>query len=247
MRFLRRKVLALIGCTALAVCALASPTRAAMVTYGLTPYTGSSASVHVKFEDLPDNAMNPNDDDVRVTVTVIPNPNIGDIRGVFLNSTTDAAAFLGGLTATGANVTQLVVGQNSVTTAGGGNNTNPEGPFDIGIEIGTPGIGGDDIQVTTFVLSHSSSSLNIGMFTTATDLVSQNSPLALLMAVRLTSVGVGETRTGSSKLGADGPEDIIPTDPVNPVPEPTSLVLGAFGAASCLVAGYRRRRARATA
>jgi hypothetical protein len=153
------------------------------------------------------------------------------------------------LTATGTDVTQVVMSANNVSNLGGGVNTNPEGPFDIGVEIGTPGIGGNDIQSTTITFS-SSGSLTNAMFTTDTDPVTASGPNALLFAVRMTSVGLpGGPRDGSSKLGGNegtnsgnpsgGPGVIVSTD----VPEPASMAVWAVaGAASFWLARRRRMR-----
>lgn len=209
-----------------AALAWSSATRAQ--TFTLNPYTGASSQVQIIVTQV--------GTDVQFAVNVIPNPNIGDIRGVFFNISDES--LLPGLSITGADVTQVVKSANSVTNLGGGNNTNPEGPFDIGVEIGTPGIGSDDIQSTVFTASHSSGLLTTH-FTTVTDPVTGSGPNALLFAVRLTSVGLpGSNRGGSSKLGVTGGDGGGPPQEV--VPEPgTMAFLGAMGLAG--MALIRRR------
>lgn len=248
MRFLPRRFLALFAGVAL-VCAAANTARADVLTYNAFPYTGSSAQATVTFKDGADAAVAGN---VDVTITVVPSPNIGDLRGFFVNFAGSNTLF-SNLTATGPNVTQVVKSADNVSNLGGGVNTNPEGPFDIGVEIGTPGIGGDDIQSTTITFS-SSAPLTNAMFTTDTDPVTASGPNALLFALRMTSVGLpGGPREGSSKLGGNegtnpgnpgGGPGIVPAAEV--VPEPASMAVWAVaGAASFWLA--RRRRPRPTA
>lgn len=205
-----------------AVCAaLAWSSAARAQVFTLDPYTGASSQVQVIVTQVGTN--------VQFIVNVIPNPNIGDIRGVFFNISDES--LLAGLSITGADVTQVVKSANSVSNLGGGNNTNPEGPFDIGVEIGTPGIGSDDIQSTVFTASHSSGLLTTH-FTTVADPVTSSGPNALLFAVRLTSVGLpGGDRSGSSKLGTTGANN-GGGPPQQVVPEPgTMALLGAMGLA----------------
>jgi hypothetical protein len=117
---------------------------------------------------------------------------------------------------------------------GGGNNINPEGPFDVGIELGNPGIGGgDDFQTSVFKVTRTAGGL-LSAMTSETD----PGPNELLFAVRVTSVG--ENRQGSSKLGvSEGPIIIVPDPDV--VPEPATIaVLGAMTGLGAL--GYRVRR-----
>lgn len=90
--------------------------------------------------------------DIQVTVNVVEP--FGDLRGLFFNIADDA--LLSGLTVNGADITSSLFGPNgSVSNLGGGNNVTPLS-FDAGVEIGTPGIGQDDIATTTFTISHES-------------------------------------------------------------------------------------------
>jgi hypothetical protein len=166
---------------------------------------------------------------VRVTIAIAPGSTAGDINGFFVD--VGDPALLAGLTVTGSDVNWVTKGLDSVTSAGPGNTVNGGGLgiFDLGLRIGSPGIGGDDIQSTTFVFAHSTAALTNDLFTDTGDDV--------LFAVRVTSVGPADgDRSGSSKLRdageVPGPE-IPPTG--STVPEPSTLaglaVLGGLGLA----------------
>jgi hypothetical protein len=128
-------------------------------------------------------------------------PNIGDIRGLFFDFASGSVVCAD---VTGADVTDCGL---NVANLGGGANINPLGPFDLGIEIGSSGIGGgDDIQSTSFAISGISTS----DFAQA--------------SVRLTSVGVGDLRDNSSKL-----KPVEGDRPPNEVPAPGVLGLLAVG------------------
>ncbi len=85
--------------------------------------------------------------------------NIGDLRGIFFHVADES--LLSGLTAAGLDVTDQAYSANSVSNLGNGANVNGSlNPFDAGIEIGSQGIGQNDIRTTMFVLSHSSQALD---------------------------------------------------------------------------------------
>lgn len=119
---------------------------------------------------------------------------IGDLRALFFDIADDSLT--SGLSVTGTDVT------GSATTVDGvyrvdSKDTNINGEviseydrFDVGIEFGTAGISTDDIQSTSFVLSHDSQTLTLA------DIQLQQ------FGLRLTSVGEeGGTREDSLKLG----------------------------------------------
>lgn len=129
-----------------------------------------------------------------ITVEVLSDGgDIGDLRGLFFDVGDEG--LLSGLIVTGADVTDSAFDANAVSNLGGGSNVNGEilnayGAFDGVVEIGTQGMGSDDIRATTFNLSHASQALTLGL------LSGQD------MAVRLTSVGPeGGNRCDSLKLG----------------------------------------------
>jgi hypothetical protein len=225
------------GLTAVAVAVLlatGSPARAGLMTFHAVPFTGDLAAATVTFDD----GVSPGS--VRVTVTVDPSPSVGDINGFFLNVGNES--LLPGLAVTGADVTLLVKAANAVTSAGPGNNVNGEGvgPFDVGVRIGSPGVGEDDIQSTSFVLSHGGVALTNELFAGATTGDGD------LFALRLTSVGpAGSSRNGSSKLTVAGPPPNPNEEPPPPnpneepppaqTPEPSTLLgLGTLGALGLL-------------
>lgn len=129
------------------------------------------------------------------TVEVFTNGgDIGDIRGLFFDVSDEN--LLNGLTASGYDVTDQRFEADSVVNLGNGVNVNGDvvlnlGAFDAGTELGTQGIGRDDIRATTFQISHASQDLSLDF------LMSQD------FALRLTSVGdENGSRDDSLKLGA---------------------------------------------
>lgn len=149
-----------------------------------------------------------------VTVTVIPSPNIGDLRGVYFHIADES--LLDGLSVTGPDVNDFEVAANSVRRLANDNWINPWGDFDLGINIGTPGIEDDDIQTTSFVLAHATEPLTVQQFEFQE------------FGVRLNHVGLPGGRRSHltySKLTGTLPQAI---------PEPSSPLAIALGALMCL-------------
>ena len=110
----------------------------------------------------------------------------GDLRGVFFHLTVDPSK----VTAiVGKDVTSFQKGPaNSVVSLGNGANMQGNGgkhKYDIGVQIGTQGIGKDDIGETSFIVK--------GITLDDIDFSQE-------FGVRLTSVGVPPNRGGSSKV-----------------------------------------------
>jgi hypothetical protein len=179
---------------------LALPLSAGANPFTLEEFTGTDAELDLLLTDL--------GNDIQFTATVDSSTtgNIGDIRGIFFDVTNSLVPSLGSFSITGADVTDNEQNENSVDDLGGGAVISPAGPFDIGVEIGTSGIGSDDIQSTTFIVSLTGTDLAISDF--------------FNFAARLTSVGpAGGSRNGSSKLNEGG----------TPVSEPATMMLLGFG------------------
>jgi hypothetical protein len=137
-----------------------------------------------------------NNGGVNITVVESDSMLIADLRGLFFNvSDSIGLGTASSISVAPTNVGSKVVSANNVISVGSGNvmngNGNP-GRYDVGVEIGTPGIpgivaGGDDIQTATITVAWSQLKIS--------HLCNQR------FGVRLTSVGtlVGG-RAGSSKL-----------------------------------------------
>jgi PEP-CTERM motif-containing protein len=203
--------------TAIAVLSSAYTARATSVELTATPFTGSPTSVRIVLDDEVGGG------DIRVSVTV--NEGLADLRGVFLDVRDDVLFALSSIQATGEFVTGI---KTNVIDLGHGANLNGGGtpcPCDIGVLLGTAGIGKDDIQSTSFVLS-----------LTTGDLLDLSAFANQAIGVRVTSVGPeGGNRAGSSKLAGTIP------DPTVPVPEPSPALLIAIGLGVLGYAGRRRR------
>jgi hypothetical protein len=120
----------------------------------------------------------------------------------------------------GDDVTDFATG--GVINLGNGANLNGGGtpcPCDIGIEFGTPGMGGDDIGFTEFTLSHDTEALTLALF------------FEQWVGVRVTSVGddYDSNREDSAKLVG-----------IVPVPEAGTGTLLLMGLAGLGFSGRRR-------
>ncbi|NEO70162.1 Ig-like domain-containing protein [Moorena sp. SIO3H5] len=146
-------------------------------SFEISNVAGASAKARITLTERPNGT-------IRLRVDVIDGT-IGDLRGLFFNISDQS--LVNGLSVSGNDVTNTKFQVNNVSNLGGGvnmNGTNTD--FDGGVTIGSSGIGKDDIQSTTFILSHNSVDLTLDLF--------ENQDFG----VRLTSVG--QNRQRSSKL-----------------------------------------------
>ncbi|MFW8634420.1 Ig-like domain-containing protein, partial [Cribrihabitans pelagius] len=133
------------------------------------------------------------DGTLKFDIEVLGTGSIGDLRGLFFNL--DGYTVDGGLTATGADVTGENYGEDSIERVVKDVNINGDvvktlGKFDAAVSFGTSGIGDDDIQSTSFILSHESDLLTLDMLSFSN------------MGLRYTSVGEWDgTRSDSTKIG----------------------------------------------
>jgi len=144
------------------------------------------------------------DGSLQFTVVLDPeSENTGDLRGLFFDVADES--LVDGLAVDGEHVTDEACDANGVSGLGNGTSMNGagRGSYDVGVEIGTQGMSGDDIQTTTFTLSHDTEALTL-------DLISGQT-----FGVRLTSVGPGgeEGREDSLKLVGTASELVPNTAP----------------------------------
>lgn len=144
---------------------------------------------------------------------------IGDLNGLFFDVLD--ATLLNGLSVSGDDITGTAIKEDGVTKVDSYNNINGEvakdyGKFDMGVQFGTSGMAQDDIQSTSFTLSHDTMDLSLDNF------------LAQDFAVRLTSVGeIDGSRDDSVKIGGTAPEEPTTDDEV-PVHTATNDSLTVF-------------------
>jgi len=178
---------AVLWCVAILVL-VARTSSAGTITTFLTEFTGDPLTVQLTLDDMSAGAGK-----IEVSLAVVGGAQ-ADLRGVFMNIADDS--LLPGLSVTGDDVTSWDFSGN-VIDLGHGSNLNGGGtpcPCDFGIEIGSQGLGSDDIASTSFVLSHDTQALSLSLF------AGQG------VGVRATSVGVNGNREGSSKTVALIPE-----------------------------------------
>ena len=195
---------------ALALALSAGSLSATTIVFTPGPGNGPAVPVTVTISDITGGVS------VNTQVTGTPT---GDIRGLFfVLSGNSIPAGLKCSQVSGANVSGCDVDEGGVNDLGNGANMNGVyTDFDLGVRIGGPGIGGDDIQSTTFLINNGGIS--------ATQFVT--------VGVRLTSVSDSRGgRTESSKL--------IDSHPDSPVPEPATAGMVGLAVAAGLLVSRRK-------
>ncbi|MDJ0658835.1 MAG: VCBS domain-containing protein, partial [Crocosphaera sp.] len=149
-----------------------------MISFQLDQFTGSDAKVLITLEELANG-------EIELTVDV-EDGILADIRGIFFNIGDES--LIDGLTVKGEDVTNTNSGEIGIADEVDrvGNAVIRPASYDYGVEIGTSGIGFDDISLTSFIISHVDQALGLEDF------------IGEEFGVRLTSVG--DDREGSSKL-----------------------------------------------
>lgn len=194
--------------------ASAGSALAATIEASASAFTGAEIDVSLLIDD--DGEI---DGGLEITLTVSDGSVIGDLRGFFAQIADES--LLSGLSVVGDDVTESAFAANDVINLGGGANLNGEPglnpcPCDLGVELGTPGIGSDDLQSVTFTLLHTTEDLSVDLLA------------GLDFGVRVTSVGAsGGSRGDSSKL-------------VGVVPEPSTALLFALGLGGLASVGRAR-------
>ena len=147
------------------------------------------------------------DGDVRTRISITENPDgtltfdisvigstVGDLRAIFLDLNGLEVAEGDLYITDAADVYDYVSGEGDIDKISKdanikGSVSNELGDFDLGIEFGTSGMSQDDIQSTTFILGSISGPLTLDMLSFAD------------FGLRYTSVGTGEDRNASAKIG----------------------------------------------
>lgn len=181
---------------------------------GLFPLSANTQTIFLTdFEGRPGNARIEafGNNTTRIQLDLFLEETIADIRGVFFDLETEFSEFaISGPSVTGwysdslnTDPSGLAADQNFGPLSRNVNLNGTGNDFGFKVELGTPGIGGDDIRFASIVLSN------------AWDMA-----LGDTFGIRLMSVG--ETRSGSLKLVGENPSPA-------PVPEPTTVLLLGVG------------------
>ncbi len=157
-------------------------------------------------------------------------PDIADLRGLFFHVKDET--LLPGLKVSGPQVTTYLTQANKVMKVENDVTMEGEvgksiGPFDVGIEFGTSGIGKDDIRESSFTLSASKPlslefvlQQNFGLRLTSVSNNGEGRELSLKLAGQLTGTPkvIGETSPAPGGGTPSSPDD-TPTPPTDPAPQ----------------------------
>lgn len=214
-------------CAVFLVAIFLNPAQATMISYDLKSFTGDPMEMTLTINDTSLGGYLRFDLAVDASTT----GNIGDLRGFFFNIDPFAPA-LAPSDFFGTHLTQVLISDDSLASAGSGNTIVPAGLFDVGIEFGTPGITPDDIQSASFYMSTKGGAITLDSLTSEAD------DMGFFFAARFTSVGIeGSEREGSSKISLLGAG--------SPVPEPSTMIL--LGTGMMGIVGLMRKRKGRTA
>ncbi|MGB5596036.1 MAG: PEP-CTERM sorting domain-containing protein [Crocosphaera sp.] len=222
-----------------------SAVNAAMIQYDSSDDGNYGSDVFNLRVTLEDGIAVEDSDNTGVQFTLqIMDPPLADLRGFFFNTTVAGPLTI---TETTDFITQTCFDTNE---CGGGNNLNPpnNAEFDIGLELGVPGIGGgDDVRLVQFIVSQAGTDLTNAQFTTETTNIgagNANNQFPAIFGARATSIG--DDREGSGKLGITM-DDVVPEDNIVPPPNPSetdipepSAVVGLMFLSGALAVSRRR-------
>lgn len=194
--FVTKSLVTTTGLVLTSAALIAGPAKADTLTFDASSQKLSDDAAPAKVLVTLDDSVG--DGKIQVNVKVVTdgsNPNTADLRGLFFNlDDPDITS----LTMEGTDVSASAFNPGKISSVGGSSN-NIKGKFDAGVEIGSEGIGENDIQETTFILS-ANKALSLGMFSNQS------------FGLRLMSVGLpGSSREGSSKLGGSAIGSIVTT------------------------------------
>lgn len=214
-------------CVALLAVLSPNSALATIISYDLESFTGDPIEMSLTIDDDFIGGLIRFD----LAVDTSSTGNTGDLRGFFFNlDPFPSSPPLTEIHFSGdSDMTQKLISNDLIYSAGNGSTIVPAGAFDVGIEFGTPGIGTDDIQSSTFYLN------DLGGTITLDSLTSETDDMGFLFGARFTSVGPdGSDRTGSSKIS------LVGAGPSTPVPEPATLIL--FSSGMIGLSGLIRKR-----
>ena len=220
IKFGFRETTRTVGLVVMLLVAIPSFAAALTISSTATTFRGAPLSLIMTIDDASPLA---DPGDLVVTLELEEGSNIGDLRGFFAHIADES--LLDGLSVLGADVGSAQFAANDVVNVGDRVFFNVAGspcPCDFGFQIGQRGIaGGDDIQSTTFILSHVSQDLTLDLF------ADQSFGIFVDSVAR-----IGKVR----EVGA-----VSKLSGIVVVPEPSTALLMLFGLAGLTASGQKLR------